>query len=49
MYLLDKGGVSCVTGDAFGDPHCIRISYATSLDLLKEAVKRLELAFAAIY
>lgn len=49
MYLLDKGGVSCVTGDAFGDPHCIRISYATSLDLLKEAVKRLEQAFAAIY
>lgn len=49
MYLLDKGGVSCVTGDAFGEPHCIRISYATSLDLLKEAVKRLEQAFAAIY
>lgn len=49
MYLLDKGGVSCVTGDAFGDPHCIRISYATSMDMLKEAVKRLEQAFAAIY
>ena len=41
MYLLDKAQVSCVTGDAFGDPHCIRISYATSLDKLKEAVSRI--------
>lgn len=42
MYLLDKAGVSCVTGEAFGNPNCIRISYATSLDNLKEAVKRLK-------
>lgn len=48
MYLLDKAGVSCVTGDAFGDPHCIRISYATSMDNLKQAVERLKTAFAAL-
>ena len=44
MYLLDKAQVSCVTGEAFGDPHCIRISYATSLDKLKEAVTRIKKA-----
>lgn len=48
MYLLDKARVSCVTGEAFGDPHCIRISYATSLDKLKEAVARLKVAFEAL-
>lgn len=42
MYLLKTAKVSCVTGDAFGDPHCIRISYATSLDKLKEAVNRIK-------
>jgi aspartate aminotransferase len=44
MYLLDKAQVSCVTGEAFGDPHCIRISYATSLEKLKEAVQRIKKA-----
>ncbi len=44
MYLLHTAKVSCVTGDAFGDAHCIRISYATSIDKLKEAVKRIKQA-----
>ncbi len=44
MYLLDKAQVSSVTGDAFGDPNCIRISYATSMDKLVEAVKRIKQA-----
>lgn len=48
MYLLDKAQVSCVTGDAFGDPHCIRISYATSIDKLQEAVSRIKLALAQL-
>jgi aspartate aminotransferase len=48
MYLLDKAQVSTVTGDAFGDPHCFRISYATSLDTLKEAVKRIKEALLII-
>ena len=44
MYLLHKAQVSCVTGDAFGDPNCIRISYATSIDKLTEAVRRIKAA-----
>ena len=42
LYLLDKAQVAVVGGDAFGAPYCIRISYATSDDLLVEAVKRIK-------
>jgi aspartate aminotransferase len=42
LYLLDKAQVALVGGDAFGAPDCIRISYATSDDLLVEAVKRMK-------
>jgi aspartate aminotransferase len=42
LYLLDKAHVATVGGDAFGAPECIRISYATSDDLLIEAVKRIK-------
>ena len=38
MFLLEKALVATVTGDAFGDPNCIRISYAASIDQLTEAV-----------
>ena len=48
MYLLDTAQVSCVTGDAFGNPHCLRISYATSLDKLQEAVSRIKIALEAL-
>ncbi len=41
MLLLEKANVATVTGDAFGQPNCIRLSYATSQDLLKEAIKRI--------
>lgn len=44
LYLLDKAQVATVGGDAFGAPECIRISYATSDDLLVEAVKRITVA-----
>jgi aspartate aminotransferase len=44
LYLLDKAQVATVGGDAFGAPDCIRISYATSDDLLIEAVKRIKVA-----
>jgi len=44
LYLLDKAQVALVGGDAFGSPDCIRISYATSDDLLVEAVKRIKAA-----
>jgi aspartate aminotransferase len=44
MYLLHTANVSCVTGDAFGDGNCIRISYATSMENLQEAIKRMTVA-----
>lgn len=42
MYLLDKAYVATVTGDAFGNPNCIRLSYATSEDQLIEALRRMK-------
>lgn len=42
MYLLLKGHVAVVSGEAFGSPECIRISYATSEDRLREAIDRLK-------
>ena len=42
MFLLEKALVATVTGDAFGDPNCIRISYAASKEQLVEAVTRIK-------
>ena len=42
LFLLDTAQVATVGGDAFGAPECLRISYATSDDLLVEAVKRIK-------
>jgi aspartate aminotransferase len=42
LYLLDKAQVAVVGGDAFGAPDYIRISYATSDELLIEAIKRIK-------
>jgi aspartate aminotransferase len=42
MYLLAEANVATVTGDAFGNPDCIRFSYATSEDLLVEAMRRIK-------
>ena len=44
MYLLENANVATVTGDAFGNPNCIRISYAASVKQIKEAVSRIEAA-----
>ena len=41
MYLLEEGHVATVGGDAFGDPDCFRMSYATSDDNIREAMKRI--------
>lgn len=46
MYILEKKFVGLVPGCAFGDPNCIRISYATSNDKLIEAIKRIKSALA---
>ena len=42
MFLLEVGHVATVGGDAFGDPYCFRISYATSDDNIREAMKRIK-------
>ena len=42
-YLLNEGNLSVVTGSAFGDSNCIRLSYATSDDKLIEAMKRMKI------
>ena len=44
MYLLDDALVALVSGEAFGDPNCIRISYAASEETLKEAMKRIKVS-----
>jgi aspartate aminotransferase len=44
MYFLNKVFVATVPGDAFGDPNCLRFSYATSKENLTEAVKRIKSA-----
>ena len=41
MYLLEVGHVATVGGDAFGDPDCFRMSYATSDDNIREAMRRI--------
>ena len=41
MYLLEKGHVATVGGDAFGDPDCFRMSYATSDENIVEAMRRI--------
>ena len=42
LYLLEAALVATVTGDAFGNPNCIRISYAASQDQIKEAMIRIK-------
>ena len=42
MYLLNDEHVSTVAGDAFGEPDCIRISFANSMDKIEEGFKRIK-------
>ena len=44
LYLLDQALVAVVPGDAFGDINCIRFSYATSEEVLTEALSRIKKA-----
>ena len=48
MYLLEEAHVATVGGDAFGDPDCFRMSYATSDDNIREAMRRIGLALGKL-
>ncbi len=48
MYLLNTAHVSTVTGRAFGEPTCIRISFANSMEKIEEAMKRISSALAKL-
>jgi aspartate aminotransferase len=48
MYLLDEAQIATVPGDAFGEPNGIRLSYATSMANLEEALRRLKKALEAL-
>lgn len=48
MYLLEEGHVATVGGDAFGDPECFRMSYATSDDNIREAMRRIKETLAKL-
>lgn len=48
MFLLEEGHVATVGGDAFGDPECFRMSYATSDDNIREAMCRIKETLAKL-
>ena len=48
LFLLGEAKVALVTGNAFGSPNCIRISYAASMEQLKEAVCRIKSAISQL-
>ena len=49
LYLLERAHVATVAGDAFGDPECFRMSYATSDTNIREAMRRIKEALAALH
>jgi len=48
LYLIEEHGLATVPGDAFGEPNGIRLSYASSMDDLKEGIKRLQNGLTAL-
>lgn len=48
IYLLSEATVSLVTGEAFGAPDCVRLSYAASREDLREAIRRIKEALAKL-
>jgi len=46
LFLLEEAHVATVTGEAFGNPNCIRISYAASQDKIKKAIERIKTALS---
>lgn len=48
LYLLDKANAATVPGEGFGEPNCIRISYANSDEKLERAMTRIKEALAIL-
>jgi len=48
MYLLSEGQIALVSGEGFGNAHCIRISYAASEETLTEAMRRMKEALSKL-
>jgi aspartate aminotransferase len=48
MYLLNTAHVSSVMGDAFGDPKCVRFSFANSMEKIEEGFRRIKDALAKL-
>lgn len=48
LFILEDGHVATVAGDAFGDPCCFRMSYATSDDNIREAMARIKKSLAKL-
>ena len=48
MYLLNKGHVSTVTGSAFGDDHCLRLSFANSMQNIEKGFERIKNALSRL-
>ena len=48
MYLLNKAHVSTVTGKAFGEPNCIRISFANSMENIEKGFAKIKTALAKL-
>ncbi|WP_422107400.1 pyridoxal phosphate-dependent aminotransferase [Winogradskyella sp.] len=46
LFLLEEANVATVTGEAFGNPNCIRISYAASQEQIMEAIRRIKVALS---
>jgi aspartate aminotransferase len=49
MYLLNTAHVSSVMGDAFGEPHCVRFSFANSMQNIERAWERIKVALAKLH
>jgi aspartate aminotransferase len=49
MYILKEAKVTLVDGGAFGEPNCIRLSYATSDEVIQEAMERMQKALQKLY
>jgi aspartate aminotransferase len=48
MYILNNAHVSCVMGDAFGEPNCVRFSFAASMENIETAWARIKEALAKL-